>query len=172
MAVVVTLLKTGNPVGGLLIVPVLAIWLRHEAESGSLRASRAVPFPSANPIAVARSVMLAGLPVATPAVHWIALTLRGNRRPRPRRELDGAVYAGVNLIALSLDDRALMLAALEDPPPELAELRAVLLADLLALTIDERAVMLAALEDPPKELSELRAVLLADHQWRRSEGID
>jgi hypothetical protein len=35
----------------------------------------------------------------------------------------------VKLIALTLDERALLLAALEDPPPELAELRAVLLAD-------------------------------------------
>ena len=31
---VVWLLKTGRPLGGLLIVPLAAIWLRHEAESG------------------------------------------------------------------------------------------------------------------------------------------
>ena len=36
MALVVALLKTGNPVGGLFVVPVLAMWLRHEAESGRL----------------------------------------------------------------------------------------------------------------------------------------
>jgi hypothetical protein len=35
----------------------------------------------------------------------------------------------VKLLALSLDERALMLSALEDPPQELAELRAVLLND-------------------------------------------
>ena len=35
----------------------------------------------------------------------------------------------MKLLALSLDKRALMLSALEDPPQELAELRAVLLAD-------------------------------------------
>jgi hypothetical protein len=32
-------------------------------------------------------------------------------------------------LALTLDERALMLAALEEPPEELAELHAVLLAD-------------------------------------------
>jgi hypothetical protein len=33
---VVVLLKTGKPLGGLVIVPALAIWLRHEADSGRL----------------------------------------------------------------------------------------------------------------------------------------
>lgn len=46
MAVVVALLKTGNPLGGLVIVPALAVWLRHEAESGRLTrlTRRAVSF--------------------------------------------------------------------------------------------------------------------------------
>jgi hypothetical protein len=46
MVVVVALLKTGKPLGGLVIVPVLAIWLRREAESGRLArlARRAAPF--------------------------------------------------------------------------------------------------------------------------------
>jgi hypothetical protein len=35
----------------------------------------------------------------------------------------------VKLLALSLDEWALLLSALEDPPQELAELRGVLLAD-------------------------------------------
>jgi hypothetical protein len=35
----------------------------------------------------------------------------------------------VKLLALSLDERALLVSALEDPPQDLAELRAVLLAD-------------------------------------------
>ena len=35
----------------------------------------------------------------------------------------------MKLLALTLDERALMLEALEDPPQDLAELRAVLLAD-------------------------------------------
>ena len=38
MVVVVWLLRTGNPVGGLLIVPAAAVWLRRETESGRLAA--------------------------------------------------------------------------------------------------------------------------------------
>ena len=38
MVVVIWLLRTGNPVGGLLIVPAAAVWLRREAESGRLAA--------------------------------------------------------------------------------------------------------------------------------------
>jgi hypothetical protein len=36
LVLVVWLLRTGNPVGGLLIVPAAAVWLRREAESGRL----------------------------------------------------------------------------------------------------------------------------------------
>ena len=43
--------------------------------------------------------------------------------------LERALDADVKLLALTLDERALLLSALEDPPQELAELRAVLLAD-------------------------------------------
>jgi hypothetical protein len=35
-ALCVWLLATGKPLGGLIIVPVLAVWLRHAAESGRL----------------------------------------------------------------------------------------------------------------------------------------
>jgi hypothetical protein len=35
----------------------------------------------------------------------------------------------VKLLALTIDERAIILASLEDPPPELAELRAVLIND-------------------------------------------
>jgi hypothetical protein len=38
MVVVIWLLRTGNPIGGLLIVPAAAVWLRREAESGRLAA--------------------------------------------------------------------------------------------------------------------------------------
>ena len=46
MAVVVALLLTGNPLGGVFVVPLLAIWLRREAESGRLArlAHRANPY--------------------------------------------------------------------------------------------------------------------------------
>ena len=43
--------------------------------------------------------------------------------------LERAVTDQVKLLALTLDERAVLLAALEDPPHELAELRAVLLND-------------------------------------------
>ena len=43
--------------------------------------------------------------------------------------LERSVTHGVKLLAMTLDERALMLSALEDPPQELPELRAVLLAD-------------------------------------------
>jgi hypothetical protein len=36
MAVVIGLLRAGNPVGGLVLVPAAAVWLRREAESGRL----------------------------------------------------------------------------------------------------------------------------------------
>jgi uncharacterized membrane protein len=38
MVVVIWLLRTGNPIGGLFVVPALAVWLRREAESGRLSA--------------------------------------------------------------------------------------------------------------------------------------
>jgi hypothetical protein len=38
MVLVIWLLRTGNPVGGLLLVPAAAVWLRREAESGRLAA--------------------------------------------------------------------------------------------------------------------------------------
>jgi hypothetical protein len=36
-AVMILLLSTGNPLGGLVIVPIIAIWIRRAAESGRLR---------------------------------------------------------------------------------------------------------------------------------------
>ena len=38
MVVVIWLLRSGNPVGGLVLVPAAAVWLRREAESGRLTA--------------------------------------------------------------------------------------------------------------------------------------
>jgi hypothetical protein len=44
MAVVIGLLRAGNPLGGLVIAPAAAVWLRREAESGRLagRVRRAI----------------------------------------------------------------------------------------------------------------------------------
>lgn len=74
-------------------------------------------------------MMLLGLPVPDNAVDDLAEIVRAagsddlaDRLERPRTD-------GVKQIALTLDERALMLSALEDPPQEQAELRAVLLAD-------------------------------------------
>ena len=67
-------------------------------------------------------MMLAGLPGLAELVRAAGADDLADR-------LERAVADGVKLIALTLDERALLLAALEDPPPELAELRAVLLAD-------------------------------------------
>jgi hypothetical protein len=36
MTIVVWLLATGRPLGGLVIVPLLAVWVRRRAESGRL----------------------------------------------------------------------------------------------------------------------------------------
>jgi hypothetical protein len=44
MVIVVWLLRAGNPVGGLVVVPAVAVWLRRDAESGRLvaRTRRAI----------------------------------------------------------------------------------------------------------------------------------
>ena len=72
--------------------------------------------------------MLAGLPVTTDAVHELADLVRDVDDDLADR-LERAPADDVKLLALTLDERAIMLSALEDPPQELAELRAVLLAD-------------------------------------------
>ena len=71
-------------------------------------------------------MMLAGLPVPADAV---AALVRDAGADDLADRLERALADDVKLLALTLDERAVMLAALEDPPQELAELRAVLLAD-------------------------------------------
>jgi len=39
-AVCIWLLSTGHPLGGLVFVPVIAVWIRHAAESGQLNRNR------------------------------------------------------------------------------------------------------------------------------------
>lgn len=73
-------------------------------------------------------MMLAGLPVADEAVHELARLVRDADDDLGDR-LEQALVDQMKLLALSLDERALMLSALEDPPQELAKLPAVLLAD-------------------------------------------
>ena len=74
-------------------------------------------------------MMLASLPVPDQAVEDLAALVRSTGADDLADRLERAVADEVKLLALTLDERALMLAALEDPPPELGELRAVLLAD-------------------------------------------
>ena len=73
--------------------------------------------------------MLAGLPVPNDAVDELADLVRAAGADDVADRLERAVADGVSLLALTIDERAVMLAALEDPPKELSELRAVLLAD-------------------------------------------
>ena len=73
--------------------------------------------------------MLAGLPVLADAVDELAALVRDAGADDLADRLERAVDDNVKLLALTLDERAHLLAALEDPPQELAELRAVLLAD-------------------------------------------
>ena len=84
-------------------------------------------------------MMLAGLPVPSDAVQELADLVRAAGVDDPSAvppqewwsladRLERALDDNVKLLALTIDERALMLAAIEDPPYELAELRAVLLA--------------------------------------------
>jgi hypothetical protein len=79
-------------------------------------------------------MMLAGLPVPNDAVQELVVIVReaaelwrdlgqsGVVADEPADRLERALADEVKLLALSLDERALLLAALEDPPQELAEL--------------------------------------------------
>ena len=74
-------------------------------------------------------MMLAGLPVPNGALDALAALVRAAGADDLADRLDVALAEGVALLALAIDERATILAALEDPPDGLAELRAVLLAD-------------------------------------------
>jgi hypothetical protein len=74
-------------------------------------------------------MMLAGLPVPADAVHELVGLVRDAGADDLADRLERALETEVKLLALTLDERALMLSALDDPPKELGELRAVLLAD-------------------------------------------
>jgi hypothetical protein len=73
--------------------------------------------------------MLAGLPVPAEAVTELAHLVRAEGGDELADRLERAVADDVKLLALTLDERAIMLSSLEDPPKALAELRAVLVAD-------------------------------------------
>ena len=73
--------------------------------------------------------MLAGLPVPADAVAELAYVVRVAGADDLADRLKLVLERDVKLLALTLDERALMLAALEDQLRELSELRGVLLAD-------------------------------------------
>ena len=72
-------------------------------------------------------MMLAGLPVAAESVAELASMVRAEGGDDLADRLDRALAADVKLLALSINDRAIALAAIEDPPDGLAELRGVLM---------------------------------------------
>jgi hypothetical protein len=74
-------------------------------------------------------MMLAGLAVPADGVEQLAALVRIGGAAELADRLERTLDNQVKLLALSLDERALLLSALEDPPQGLAELRAVLLAD-------------------------------------------
>ena len=61
------------------------------------------------------------------AVAELAGTLRATGADELAARLERALDDDVKLLALTIDERAIILASLEDPPEGLAELRAVLL---------------------------------------------
>lgn len=71
--------------------------------------------------------MLAGLPVAADAVDELVGLVRAADAADLADRLARANADDVKLLALTIDDRAIILAALEDPPEGLAELRGVLM---------------------------------------------
>ena len=61
------------------------------------------------------------------AVSELAAAVRATGAEELADHLEDALDDGVALVALTIDERAIILASLEDPPEGLAELRAVLL---------------------------------------------
>ena len=74
-------------------------------------------------------MMLAGVPVPDEAVAQLAASVRSIGGYDLASRLEGALDDRVALLALTIDERAIILASLEDPPDGLAELRAVLLSE-------------------------------------------
>ena len=95
-------------------------------------------------------MMLAGVPVIPIWVSVLAKMVKDAGAVDLADRLDRANHDGVRQFALTIDDCAIILGALEDPPDWFAEQRAVIGDGLV----------------------DLRAVLLNGHQWRQREGLD
>ena len=74
-------------------------------------------------------MILAGVPVFADAVAELADTVRATGADDLADRLEVALDDDVKLLALTIDERAIILSSLEDPPEGLAELRAVLLSE-------------------------------------------
>ena len=72
-------------------------------------------------------VMLAGIPVPTTATAELAGIVRMAGADELADRLERAISDEVKLLALTIGERAVILNTLDDPPNELAELRAVLM---------------------------------------------
>jgi hypothetical protein len=72
-------------------------------------------------------VMLAGLPISAAATAELAAIVRSAGADELAERLERALDDEVKLFALTIDERAIILASLEEPSDGLAELRAVLL---------------------------------------------
>ena len=71
--------------------------------------------------------MLAGVPVPADSTAELASIVRAAGGDELADRLERASHDEVKLLALSIDERAIILAALDDPPDGLAELRGVLM---------------------------------------------
>jgi hypothetical protein len=72
-------------------------------------------------------MMLAGVPVAADSVAELARIVRANGGDQLADRLERALRNEVKLLGLEIDERAIVLAALDDPPDGLAEVRGVLM---------------------------------------------
>ena len=71
--------------------------------------------------------MLGGIPVAADSTEQLAAMVRAAGAVELADRLDQALSDGVSLLALTIDERAIILDQLENPPDDLAALRAVLM---------------------------------------------
>lgn len=74
-------------------------------------------------------VMLAGLPIPATATAELASMVRATGADELADRLERALDDEVKLLGLTIDERAIIINALDDPPEGLAELRAVLLGE-------------------------------------------
>ena len=73
--------------------------------------------------------MLAGIPFPADSTAELATMVRAAGADELADRRERALADQVNLLALTIDERAVILDQLEDPPEGLAELRAVLLGE-------------------------------------------